>query len=427
MTSKLPSIEKEKNGRITCTVSFDEAKIAPAEAKALQNLGRKVQIPGFRPGKIPMEKLREKISEGDLLEETVRELLPQTVEALIKEHDIKPIAQPKVELTEKKPLTLKLIFVEHPTVKLKGVEKIKIPKNAPKVEDKEIDRVIASVLSKHETAAEVNRPAQKSDRLTIDFWAKDKEGKEITPIRTQGHKVVIGSKTLIPGFEDALLGTKKGEEKEFTLTFPEKYHAEELQNKPVTFTATVQKIEEVKLPDLTDDFAKEHLQVPSVETFKKEVRTAMEGQEERIEKQRRETALLDAIRTATVVDLAPELVQEEMQSLLSDISEDLQRQGKTIEDWLKATKKKPEEVEKELMEQASKRLTLRLGIRELMTVKQIDVSDEEMGKAVAELLLTVPEKELANVAPAYKKGERAWDQLKWQKKVEKLFEMMLAA
>ncbi|MDD5041246.1 MAG: trigger factor [Candidatus Peribacteraceae bacterium] len=421
-----PKIEREKNGRIECTVEFTKEEAHAAEEKALAALAAQVKVEGFRPGKAPRETLLQKINPDDLMEETIHRLLPETMAVLVKEQNIQTIISPKVTLRQRDPLTLSIVFVERPAVTLKGVDKIKIDKKAPKVEDKDIDRMVDFILQKHETSAEVERGAADKDRVTMDFWGADSEGKEIAPIRTQGHAVVLGSSSLIPGFENALLGAKKGEEKTFTLTFPKDYHAKELSDKPVTFHVTVTKVEEVKTPELTDAFAKEHLHVESAGAFRKELHSSMVLQEERLDRQRREQSLMEAIQKATAVHLPKELLEEEERGILSDMEEQLKRQGKTLQDWMETTKKKPEELKKELEQRATERLTLRLGIRELLEVKKITVSDDEMHEAVNGLLSPLSAKERAEVEPAYAQGEQAFDQLKWQKRVEKLFETMLS-
>jgi len=253
-----------------------------------------------------MNIVREKVDSEKLFEETLRHLLPSTFEKLITEHEIKPVLAPKVDAESKDPLTLKVTFIEKPEVKLKGVNKIKIEKKEPKLEEKDVEQMISYILEKHQESSEVDRGAKESDRIDMNFFGKDENGAEIEGIRTEGHQVIIGSKSLIPGFEDALIGMKKGEDKEFTLTFPEKYHAEKLQGKPVTFHVSITKIEEVKTPELTDAFAKEKLGAADVKDFRNQVEESMRVQEEQFERQRRERALLDAIREATTVDLALE-------------------------------------------------------------------------------------------------------------------------
>lgn len=423
--SNTPDIKKLKGGRIECTVTFTEAEIIPAEEKALHELSRDIELPGFRKGNVPMNQAKKKIDPQKLFEATVHHILPPTFEKLITDHDIKPIIHPRVEAVSREPLTLKIIFIEKPTITLKGVDKIKIEKKKPEVDDKEFQKMIDFMLDKHKVTTEVDREAAVGDLITMDFYGTDEDKKEIEGIRTEGHQVEIGSKVLIPGFEDNLKGTKKGEEKAFTITFPEKYHAEQLQNKPVTFHVTVVKIEEVSKPELTDEFAKKELQSDSVEHFKTQMRESMVQQEMSFENQRRERVLMDELTKCTKVELAEELIAEETRQMVGEFEQQLSTQGMNMEQWMQASGKKPEEVVADMKKQAEQRLTLRLGMQQLVEEKNIDITDEEMDQIVEGFLGQATPHQRSEVESAYQKGAQAYEQLKWQKKVEKALEAML--
>ena len=343
----------------------------------------------------------------------------------MKEHDIKPVAHPSVEIEKKEPLTVKIVFIEKPEVKLKGIEKIKIEKKEPKVDEKELQKMMDYILEKHKSYTVVERAAKQGDRITMDFYGEYKDGKEIEGIRTEGHQVEIGSKVLIPGFEDNLVGTKKGEKKSFTLTFPEKYHAEQLQNQPVTFHVTVQNVEEVSQPELTDEFAKKELQTESVADFKRQVEQSMVQQEVAMENQRRERVFMEELAKCTQVELAPELIDEETKQLVGEFGQQLQQQGMSIEQWLEHSGKKPEEFVEEMKKQAGERLKVRLGMQKLVEEKSIDVTDEEMDQIVGSFLAKASPEQRKEAEPAYKKGAQAYEQLKWQHKVEKVIKTML--
>lgn len=423
--SNEPDVKRLKGGRVECTVSFTEAEITPAEEKALHELSRDIELPGFRKGNVPMDKAREKIDEQKLFEATVHHILPATFERLMKDHDIKPVIHPRVEAVSREPMTLKIIFIEKPEVKLKGIKNIKVEKKEPTLDDKEVQKMIDYVLEKHKETKEVDREAKEGDNITMNFWGSDSDGKEIDGIRTEGHQVEIGSKNLIPGFEDNLKGMKKGEEKEFTLTFPEKYHAEQLQNKPVTFHVTVTKIEEVSRPELTDEFVQKELQEDSVEAFKKQVRDSMMMQERAFEDQRRERKLMEELAKATNVDLQKELIDEETRQLVGEFEQQLQQQGMDLQKWMQASGKKPEEVLMDMQKQAEERLKLRLGMQELVEELKIDITDEEMDQIVEGFLAQATPEQRKEVEPAYQKGAQAYEQLKWQKKVEKALAELL--
>ena len=423
--SDSPDIKRLKGGRVECTVTFSEAEVAPAEEKALHELSRDIELPGFRKGNVPMDQAKKKINPEKLFEAIVHHILPPAFEKLIADHDIKPIIHPRVEAISREPLTLKITFIEKPEITLKGINKIKIEKKTPEVDDKELQKMIDFVLEKHKETKEVDREAKEGDLITMDFHGTDEENKEIDGIRTKGHQVEIGSKVLIPGFEDNLKGVKKGEEKAFTLTFPEKYHEEKLQNKPVTFHVTVMKIEEVSRPTLTDEFAKKELQSESVEEFKKQIKESMEQQELSVEHQRRERILMDELTKCTKVELAPELIDEETRQMVGEFEQQLSQQGMSMEQWMQASGKKTEEVFEDMKNQAEKRLTLRLGMQKLVQEKNIDITDEEMDQIVEGFLGQATPEQRKEVESAYKKGAQAYEQLKWQKKVEKALETML--
>ncbi len=172
-------------------------------------------------------------------------------------------------------------------------------------------------------------------------------------------------------------------------------------------------------PELTDAFVKQQLNASSVDTFKKEIRESMLRQEVAMEDQRRERLLMDEIVKCTKVELAPELVDEEMQQILGEFEQQLSHQNLTVEQWLGKSGKKPEEFLKEIRAQGEKRLTLRLGMQALIEEKKIDITDEEMTQIVEEFLGQANPEQRRQVAPAYQKGAEAYEQLKWQKKVEK--------
>lgn len=420
-----PTIERLTQGRVVCTLAFNAEQAAQSQEKAIRKLGASVTIEGFRPGTAPLEVLKEKIDEGALFEETVRGLLPETFEQLVTENDIKPVIAPKVEIESNNPITVKVTFVERPPVKLKGADKIKVKIKEAELEEGAVDQMIDYVLKQHQQSTVVDRPAKEGDRVTMDFWGEDENKVEVEGVRSQGHQAVIGSKVLLPGFEDELVGMKKGDAKDFTLIFPEKHQAEELRGKPVTFHVTVQQIEEVSLPELTDAFVKEHMQAESVDAFRKEVESSMKGQEGEMERKKAEEEAMEKIREATQVDLAEELLEDEQRMMFEDIQSQLSRQGMSMEDWLKHTGKTAEQAAEEIKGQSEKRLTLRLGLAALVEERSIEITDEEMEANIAALISPLSDEEKKNVAETYAKGQNAYEQMKWQKKVEKLLESII--
>lgn len=424
----MPQISSKKGldqSRCQYTVTVDDAERAKAEEAALVQFANSAKIPGFRPGKAPVEMIKEKISKADLLEEIVRQVLPGSLRTIIERDALRPLLQPKVELTAESPLTLTVTFVERPEAKVKGLEKLKIEKNPPKVDAKDVDRMVEYLLNQYRDTQTVERAAIIGDEVTIDFKGSDSEGKEIPGTASEGYKVVLGSKSLIPGFEEALAGLKAGEEKTFTVTFPEKYHAEHLAGKPATFWAKMHRVDEVKMPSLTDDFVKEKKLGDSASAFRGKIEDSLKEQEEHMERQRREGALFDALVKATTVELAPELIEVEARSLAEDLGEQLKRQKRTLEQWLQESKKTPSQLKEDLEAEAKKRLTLRFGLEKALEMKGITVTKEEVDAVAKDALSTMTPEERSSMKNDYEEGGDAYERLRWQKTVEKFIAAML--
>lgn len=415
-----------KQSRVQTTVTFTTDESTKAETQAVEKLGQSVRIEGFRPGRAPADMIRSKINPADISEETVRILLPSVFDTLLKEHKLQPIIPPKVDLTSKEPLTLTLTFVERPEVKVKGADKIRVKKMEIKADEKDVNRMVDYLKNQYRTTTPVDRLSKEGDELTIDFVGTA-DGKEVEGTRASGYKLTIGSKTLLPGFEEAVTGLKKDEQKIFTLTFPDKYHAEHLQNKPVTFTATVKDIHEVTIPEFTDAFVKEHHLGESKQDLLDRIGKSLREQEEQAGRGQRERELFDAIRAATVIDLAPELLAHEQRQVFDEIAKNLEREKLPMEEWLKQTGRTVEKLQKELEDEAAKRLTLRFAIQWLLDDKEIEATSEEVNAAVEIMLKSVPDDQRASAAAFYKEGGEGYEELKWRKRVEKLVEGMLGA
>lgn len=418
--------KKLKQSRVECTVVFTGEEVASAEQKALLRLGSNMRIEGFRPGKAPADLVRQKIDPSYLNEETVHILLPAVFDAILKEHNLRPIIPPKADMMSRVPLTVTVTFVEKPDVTVRGAGKIRVTRKDIVVEKKDVARMTGYLRDQYRTSVPVERPAKAGDELILDFFGT-LDGKEADGTRATGYKLTIGSKSLIPGFEEALIGMNKGERKSFSLTFPADYHAEHLRGKEIAFTAIVNDINEVQTPDFTDAFVKEHHMGESVSDLEKRIEQMLLDQRKRDEKVRLREELLDAICSAASVDLAPELIAHEERMLFDEIERNLEEKKAGMDDWLRRTNRTAEKFKAELLEEAVKRLTLRLAIQWLLEEKKIEATPQELDEAREIALADVEPSERVKAESRYKEGGEGCEELKWRKRVDKLMEEMLAA
>ena len=176
------NLERLPKSRSQTKLAFTKEQVQAAELQALERLRTKIEIKGFRVGHAPLESVRERVKPEHLLEETIHTLLRDVIPSLIKEHDLRPVLPPRIEIQKRDPLELSVTFIEKPTATIKS-SKLTIAKKGTAPKETDVQKVIDSVLSEHRTANIVERAAKNDDQMTIDFHATDNAGQEITGLR----------------------------------------------------------------------------------------------------------------------------------------------------------------------------------------------------------------------------------------------------
>jgi trigger factor len=380
-------VEKLKQCRIRTITIVPAEHVKQSEEQALARLARDVDVKGFRPGKTPPELVREKVGVEALFEEMIRTLLPDVLRDALTVSKANPILRPAASIVSKEPLTVALTFVERPTVLLKKPEKISLEKKQVlQPTEQDIDGFIRNLLSQDRTETPVDRPAAKGDAVRMALAAKDDKGKEVPELTVGRYTLTIGAEELLPELESHLTGVKKGDKKSATISFSDKHEIPAIRGRKLTIEMTVQDVLQITLPDVTAAYLESRFKVKRTPAqFRGEIRDMLFRQRQTQEMRRREEELYKAVRAATSVDLCPELIDAETQSILTDANARLQEQGTTLEDWLKQSGKTPEAMLDETKKTATERITLRLGMEELAKTKNITPSAEEVKKRVADM------------------------------------------
>ncbi len=381
MSSK---IERLKQARVQCTVQISAERRALAEERALKRIGQHMKIDGFREGRAPLNVIRERAKPEMVLEETVRMMAPDLITETMKEHDLKPIISPKLVVTSKEPLAVQLLFVERPQVKLSKPNALKLEKKEPKLpDDKEVDEFVKKVLAQDRQELPVDRAAAKGDLVRVHLSAVNLDGSPMQELNNLPYSLTLGSEDLIPELDGVLVGAKAGETKAISPRFPKDHPIPALRDKTVKLEAKVTAVAEVKLPELTAEFIKTRMGMDQTpEDFRKGIREALSEQAKFRHAKEREEEFFAMVRKATTVDLAPEIVENEVQNMLADLQENLSRDKLTLEDWLQQTGKEPKQVLEEMRGIATDRITLRFGLQEFIQAKEVKVDAAEMQKSL---------------------------------------------
>jgi trigger factor len=246
---------------------------------AYRTVGKKARIKGFRPGKTPRHILETYYRE-DAEGEAVSNLVQRSFEEAMQANNLLPVARPQIEQTgiktEKSFVYSATVEVE-PVIEPNGYTGLELEKNDPGVSDNQVDARLEELRNMYSSLKDVedDRIVQSGDFLLIDF--EGRLGGEVRKELTEkGFRLEVGSKRFVPGFEDALVGLKKGESKEFTVKFPDDYHVKEFAGKDITFSVTVQDIKVKVLPELDEHFVKIFNKYENLEALKADLRKSLE-------------------------------------------------------------------------------------------------------------------------------------------------------
>lgn len=373
----------ENETKVKLTVTADESELAVIKERVLKGLAKSQgNIPGFRKGKAPLNLIEKQLDpallQSEFLQNAINELFIQAIE----KENLRTVSQPQVDVTKFAPYTTLEFTADIEVVgkiKLPDYKKIKVTKKAVSVTDKEVDEVVESLRGRAAERKEVKREAKDGDEVTIDFSGVDTESKEAIPgADGKEYPLVIGSNTFIPGFEPELVGLKVGDEKTFDIVFPKDYGQKSLQNKKVTFTIKVHKIQEMVLPKLDDAFAATVGPFKTVAELKADIKKQLTADKERNAEQELENELVQKIAEKTEVALPKVLVDEQIDRMEQEEKQNLMYRGQTWQEHLKAEGITEEEHREKNRDQAELRVKAGLVLSEIAEAEKLQVTPEEL-------------------------------------------------
>ncbi|MFW5680719.1 MAG: trigger factor [Pseudomonadota bacterium] len=372
-------------------VVVSAAEIEERVQGRLEEIKKKAKMPGFRPGKVPLALLKKQYGRsvlGEVVEETVNAGSKQAID----EHGLKPALRPKIELTsfdEGKDLEFSMdveVLPEMPAVDLKA---IRIEKPVTKVEEAEVDKAVDEFRQSRAEweIPEPPRPSAEGDRVTIDFVGKV-DGEPFEGGSAEGFKLILGRGMMIPGFEDGLIGVEPGAETVLNVTFPEDYGNQELAGKAATFDVKVQQVEAPKLPELDSAFA-ETLGFENLEDLRGAFRSRLQERYDDTSRFRAKRALLDTLAEAHGFEVPPGMVDLEFEAIWKQLTDEMERMGQTFEQ----AGKTEDETKAEYRAIAERRVRLGLLLSEIGQSNTIQITPEELARAVAMQARRYPGKE----------------------------------
>lgn len=388
------TLKKLSDTQLLVSVTVSEQDLAEAKATALKHLSREIKVPGFRKGKVPANVAEKHLDPNALGMEVTEHAINATLNEVVRAEGLRVLDQPKIEMKKFVPYT-ELEFEATvdviPEVKLGNYKKLKVKKSVKTVEQADVDEILERVKQNFAEKKEVKRAAQLTDEVTIDFVGK-KDGEAFDGGTSEDYALVLGSKSFIPGFEEAVVGHKTGDAFDVPLTFPKDYHAEHLKGAKVVFEVKLKKITEVKSPELTDELAKKVGPFETVKDLTDDIRRELADQNERVADNEYKDALVEALVKSSHIPVPEVLVQDQIKSVEQDAKQNLMYRGMMPEDYMaqKGYKDEEEWREKEFKDVATKRVQAGLALAELSKLENIEVTKEELAARHDEMLSQYP-------------------------------------
>ena len=379
-------------------VVVDANEIGARFAARLDELKDRVQLKGFRKGKVPVQHLK-RVYGRSVMGEVLQQTIEEKSRAAISDRNERPAFQPQIELTEDQQeiekvmsgqadLSFDMSFEVLPEISLMDFSELSLERPVADVDDKAVGEAISQLVERsvsYETAE--GRAAEDSDRLTIDFVGKI-DGEPFEGGAGEGVTIVIGQGGFIPGFEDGLKGAKAGEERTVTATFPAEYPEKTLAGKEATFDVKVKDVAVPKRPEVDDEFAKT-LGAESLANLRELVTEQIKREYAQASRAKLKRVLLDELEKRHDFALPPSLVDREFEGIWNQVAEGLKQAGKSFEDEGKTE----EQAKDEYRKIAERRVRLGLVLGEVGDKAEIQVSQEEMRRALVEQARRYPGQE----------------------------------
>ncbi|HDG4273143.1 TPA: trigger factor [Staphylococcus aureus] len=381
--------EKKEGNEGLLTVTVPAEKVNKALDQAFKKVVKKINVPGFRKGKVPRPIFEQRFGVEALYQDAIDILLPDAYGEAIDETDIKPVAQPEVSVTQiekGKDFIFEATVTVEPEVKLGDYKGLEIEKQETELSDDELQEAIDHSLGHlAEMVVKEDGVVENGDTVNIDF-SGSVDGEEFEGGQAEGYDLEIGSGSFIPGFEEQLEGMKVDEEKDVVVTFPEEYHAEELAGKEATFKTKVNEIKFKEVPELTDEIANElDAEANTVDEYKENLRKRLAEQKatdaENVEKEEAITKATDN----TTIDIPEAMVNTELDRMVSEFAQRIQQQGLDLQTYFQISGQDETQLREQMKDDAEQRVKTNLTLTAIAEAEKIEATDEDIDKELEKM------------------------------------------
>ena len=375
------SIESSTGLERQLKIGVPADRIEKEVTERLQKATKTVSIAGFRKGKVPLSVVKQKYGKG-VRQEVIGEVVNSSFYEAIKQEELQPVGQPRIDDVtdvEGQDLEYIAVFEVYPEISLAKLEKASIARPVADLNDSDVESMIEVLRNQQATFEVTEKASEEGDQVNIDYVGT-KGGEEFPGGKAEGQDLLLGSNSMIPGFEDGLVGLSAGDEKVLKLKFPKDYHAEELKGAKVEFAVKVNSVSVKNLPEMDDDFFKLYgVAEGGEEKFRENVRDNMERELRNAIRNKIKNRVMDQLFTLNKVDLPKALVTNEITQLKKQMIQQFGGGQQLDPNML------PDDM---FTDKAERRAALGVIVSEVVKVEELSPDEEKVRQRIDEIAST---------------------------------------
>jgi len=398
------TLEALEGNKVKLSIEVDESEFDSNIDAAFRKIAHEVRMPGFRPGKAPRKVLEARIGIDAARGQALNDAIPQYLTQAVREHDVDLIATPQVDIVdgaESGPVKFEATCEVRPEITVPGYNGLRVELVSPDMSDDEFNEAVESELRRHGDLVDSDDLSKVGDYVIIDLEGS-RDGEPVPGLNVDEWTYEIGRGWVAPGFDDQLTGVKKGDQLSFTAT-------PNGTEEPAQFKVSVNKVQTLKLPELTDEWVKDNIaEHETVDAWKGALRERLE--EMRLNTMRRTVVdrVTDALAALVDIDAPESMVQGDLQARVQNTVQQFQQQGIALDQWLSATGQDTASFIEGLKIQSEKAVKVDLALRAVATAQGIETTDDDIEAEFQAIAVQVNEK-VAKVRKAYEQNDAITD------------------
>ena len=385
------TVERIDNHKAVLEVEVPQEEVAKAVDKAYQKLAAKVNIPGFRKGKVPRKILERHIGKEAILEEAFDLIAPNAYGNALQENNLEVVSRPEIDvvsLKENEPCVFKATVIVKPEVVLGQYKDLKIAEVAATVSDEDVEKKITEMRDRQAKMVVVDDAVLAAGDFAVIDFDGFVDGAPFKGGDAKGYPLEVGSGSFIPGFEEQLIGAKSGEERTVSVTFPEDYFAKELAGKSAEFKVKIQDIKRKELPAIDDELAKDVSEFETLAELKTDLRNKLEAAAtEKSEREFKNNVVKTAVDNAQM-DVPDIMIDDRIDVMIQDLAVNLESRGMQLAKYLEYVHMSIDDLKKSYRDNALANVKVDLLLEAIAKEEKIEVKAEDLDAETAAMAET---------------------------------------